>query len=137
MCTHYSCFLLDIFVKAAQDLNIQGTLLHRLFFGPNMAFLNGSAWKHQRMVRELSAAQCKLLTGHFKVANPAFHRSFPIDLFGSLAVKLFEIIDAQGSPTTDVYDMMERYGLDVIGKAAFGKYKRLWECEIIIFYYII
>ncbi|KAI8143288.1 cytochrome P450 [Fennellomyces sp. T-0311] len=92
----------NIFIKANRDHDIKGTLLHRYVFGPNIVFLNGSAWKHQRMI-----------------ANPAFHRSMPIDLFGNLGVKLFNVMDAQEGPI-DFHDMMERWTLDAIGKAGFG-----------------
>ncbi|KAI8143292.1 cytochrome P-450 cyp509A1 [Fennellomyces sp. T-0311] len=91
----------NIFVKVNRAAELQGTLMHRFLLGPNVVFLNGKAWKHQRMI-----------------ANPAFHRSMPIDLFGSLAVKLFKVMDSLEGPI-DFHDMMERWTLDAIGKAGF------------------
>ena len=43
-------FILDIFAKAGRPPYLKGTLAYQYIFGPNVAFLDGSAWKHQRMV---------------------------------------------------------------------------------------
>ncbi|KAI8143289.1 cytochrome P450 [Fennellomyces sp. T-0311] len=92
----------NIFVKANREEETKDTLGQRLNIGPNIAFLNGDAWRHQRMI-----------------ANPAFYRSMPVDLFGTLTVKMFEYMDShEGS--VDFRDMMERFTLDAIGKAGFG-----------------
>ena len=71
--------------------------------GPNLVFLNGAHWKSQRMV-----------------ANPAFHRAQPIQLFGKLTQDLFAKMDTM-TETVDVPDLMERWTLEAIGKAGFGK----------------
>jgi cytochrome P450 len=74
------------------------------FIGSNnmVALSGGEHWKNQR-----------------KVANPAFHRSMPVKLFGKLTQQLFQEIEKMG-PTVDVPDLTERWTLDAIGKAGFG-----------------
>jgi len=74
----------------------------RLLGSNNIIFQNGDHWKRHR-----------------KIANPAFHRSLPVKLFGNLTQKLFEKFEADGNHI-DVHDYMQRYTLDVIGKAGFG-----------------
>lgn len=69
-----------------------------------MGFLDGQAWKTQR-----------------KIANPAFHRSMPVKLFGELTVELFKVMENMDE-TINVSNMMERWTLEVIGKAGFGKH---------------
>jgi cholesterol 24(S)-hydroxylase len=66
--------------------------------------LNGEHWRDQR-----------------KIANPAFHRSMPVEMFGKLTQKMFGVMDTM-EKTVDVVDLMERWTLDAIGKAGFGKY---------------
>lgn len=51
-----------------------------------------------------------------KIANPAFHRSMPLDLFVELSQKSFDIIDREGG-TLDFHDLMARFTLDAIGRA--------------------
>ncbi|KAI7882943.1 cytochrome P-450 cyp509A1 [Lichtheimia hyalospora FSU 10163] len=80
------------------------TLFGRMIGVPQISSLNGREWLEHR-----------------KVVNPAFHRSMPVGLFGRLGIKLFTLIDdlALQGPI-DVYDITERWTLDVIGLAAFG-----------------
>ncbi|KAI8063424.1 cytochrome P450 [Gilbertella persicaria] len=78
------------------------TVMGRFVNGPNLVFLNGPHWKSQR-----------------KVANPAFHRSMPVNLFGQLTLKLFDVIEKDG-PKVDFSDLMQRWTLDAIGQAGFG-----------------
>ncbi|KAG0188021.1 cytochrome P450-dit2 [Apophysomyces sp. BC1034] len=65
-------------------------------------FLNGPEWKKQR-----------------KIANPAFHRSMPIHLFGTLTQKMFKTMDQMDS-TIEITKLMKRWSLDALGKAGFG-----------------
>ncbi|KAI7882939.1 cytochrome P450 [Lichtheimia hyalospora FSU 10163] len=76
----------------------------RRVVGPrHIASLNGHEWKEHR-----------------KVANPAFHRSMPIKIFGGVTHKLFKVMDDQlQNGTIDFHDMMERWTLDALGLAAF------------------
>ncbi|RHZ67415.1 hypothetical protein Glove_301g15 [Diversispora epigaea] len=59
---------------------------------------------------------------HRRVSNPAFSRSWPPELFGNLAIELFEVMDkaSEKSPTFDIFHFAMRYALDVLGLAAFG-----------------
>jgi hypothetical protein len=53
------------------------------------------------------------------VANPAFRRSIPVQLFGSLAQELFRAMDALDE-TVNWPDLTQRFALDAIGLAGFG-----------------
>lgn len=44
----------------------------------------------------------------------------PLALFGRLTEKMFSIID-QTEEVVDTYDLMERWTLDAIGNAGFGR----------------
>ncbi|RUP46398.1 cytochrome P450 [Jimgerdemannia flammicorona] len=77
-------------------------LTARLFGRSSIVFRNGDHWKRHR-----------------KIANPAFHRSMPVQLFGTLTQALFKKVEADGN-RIDVHDYMQRFTLDVIGKASFG-----------------
>jgi cytochrome P450 len=78
-------------------------LLYRFIGRPNILSSNGEQWKEQR-----------------KIANPAFHRSMPVGMFGQLTLDLFSEMDKLGD-TIEMTDFMERWTLDAIGKAGFGK----------------
>jgi cytochrome P450 len=78
-------------------------LLTRFVGGLNVAMLNGQAWKTQRMV-----------------ANPAFHRSMPVKLFGKLAQDLFAAMESMDE-VVDFTDLMQRWTLEVIGRVGFGR----------------
>ncbi|KAG0173233.1 cytochrome P450-dit2 [Apophysomyces sp. BC1034] len=93
---------MDIFPKIDVIHGREGTLGVRFTRGPNLVFLNGGDWKKQR-----------------KIANPAFHRSMPVHLFGTLTQNLFKTMDKMDD-TVDITDLMERWTLDAIGKAGFA-----------------
>lgn len=95
-----------MFPKADISNMFHGTLFGKFVFGPNLVILNGHEWKSQR-----------------KIANPAFHRSVPVKLFGNSTLEMFQVMENMGS-VIDVTDLMERWTLDIIGKAGFGKVKR-------------
>ncbi|RUP50861.1 cytochrome P450 [Jimgerdemannia flammicorona] len=78
------------------------SLTARLFGRSNIVFQNGDHWKRHR-----------------KIANPAFHRSMPVQLFGALTQALFKKFEADGN-RVDVHDYLQRFSLDAIGKAGFG-----------------
>ncbi|KAH8555192.1 cytochrome P450 [Umbelopsis sp. PMI_123] len=76
------------------------------FAGPeNIVTLNGDVWKKHRMI-----------------ANPAFHRSMPVKLFGTLCEKMMVRFEEEGDglDSVDIPTLMQRFTLDVIGLAAFG-----------------
>ncbi|RHZ44628.1 hypothetical protein Glove_715g7 [Diversispora epigaea] len=58
---------------------------------------------------------------HRKVSNPAFTHGFPPELFGNLAIELFEVMDkvSEKSPTLEIHHFTKSFSLDVIGLAAF------------------
>lgn len=95
-------YKIDLFPKIPAPDNTDNTLFAKYISSHSMAILNGPAWKAQR-----------------KVANPAFHRSAPVKLFGRLTQELFEVMDTMDE-TVNVSDLMERWTLDAIGKAGFG-----------------
>lgn len=94
----------DMFPKADALKGKEHTLNAKFTNGPNLVFLNGDHWKNQRLI-----------------ANPAFHRAQPIQLFGKLTQDLFTKMDTMAE-TVDVPDLMERWTLDAIGKAGFGEF---------------
>jgi len=86
----------------AQDKKDLG---RKLLGSENIVSLNGSVWKKHRMI-----------------ANPAFHRSMPVKLFGRLCEKMVKQFEAEddGLANLDVPKFLQRFTLDVIGLAAFG-----------------
>ncbi|ORY96310.1 cytochrome P450 [Syncephalastrum racemosum] len=95
----------DVFAKADLKSQLEGTMVGRFFYGRNILFTNGTEWKKHR-----------------KIANPAFHRAMPVELFGQLTHKLFKAMD---SPDVDYdavnfHDLMTRWTLSAIGIAGFG-----------------
>ncbi|KAI9490119.1 cytochrome P450 [Zychaea mexicana] len=93
----------NTFPKVPLNKHFEDTVIGRFIIGPNILFLSGQHWKNQR-----------------KVANPAFHRSMPLALFGRLTENLFQVIDKSDGKAVDAYDLMERWTLDAIGNASFG-----------------
>ncbi|KAG2187290.1 hypothetical protein INT44_004975 [Umbelopsis vinacea] len=70
----------------------------------NIAILNGSVWKKHRTI-----------------ANPAFHRSMPVRMFGKQCEKMMVAFEKEGDGlvNVDVPKLLQRFTLDVIGLAAF------------------
>jgi hypothetical protein len=54
------------------------------------------------------------------ITSPAFRRAMPVELFGNQTVKLFQAIDKLDE-TVDWADLAQRFTLDIIGLAGFGK----------------
>ncbi|KAI8143666.1 cytochrome P450 [Fennellomyces sp. T-0311] len=97
-------YLSDLFPKGADFIEgRKGTLSGRLIVQRNVVFSTGNDWKLQRMV-----------------ANPAFHRSLPINLFGLLSQKVFMQMDQILEQPIEFRGMMERLTLDSIGLVSFG-----------------
>ncbi|CAO3635450.1 unnamed protein product [Cunninghamella blakesleeana] len=92
----------DIFRKA--DLSLQkGTLTNEYFGTENLILVNDiNQWKRQRML-----------------VSPAFKKSMPVRLFADYSHRAFDIIDNTKGSSVDVKSLMERYTLDIIGKAGF------------------
>ncbi|ORY96311.1 cytochrome P450 [Syncephalastrum racemosum] len=95
----------DIFAKAVRTKKLEGTIAGRFIFGRNILITNGAEWKKHR-----------------KIANPAFHRSMPVELFGQLTHKLFKAMDSPDVDyeAVDFHDLMTRWTLSAIGSAGFG-----------------
>ncbi|KAG2204329.1 hypothetical protein INT47_009371 [Mucor saturninus] len=91
----------DLFPKVVPQNGHKETIQGKFIGGPNMLVLNGHEWKAQR-----------------KVANPAFHRSMPVKLFGKLTQDMFKVMEGMGE-TIVITDLLERWTLDAIGKAGF------------------
>ncbi|KAJ8655901.1 hypothetical protein O0I10_008341 [Lichtheimia ornata] len=92
----------DIFPKTENTM--QDGQLFRRVIGPRHIFnLSGNEWKTHR-----------------KVANPAFHRSMPINIFGRVTEKLFKVMDdeSQYGPI-EIHNYTIRWALDALGLAAF------------------
>ncbi|KAI9317207.1 cytochrome P450 [Dichotomocladium elegans] len=95
---------LDVFPKELNSGIGPKTLMAKFFFGPNVVALNGPHWKAQRMT-----------------ANPAFHRSMPVELFAKLTKKLMAVMDTdmEQQGFVNFREMTERWTLDAIGLAGF------------------
>ncbi|KAI9345052.1 cytochrome P450, partial [Pilaira anomala] len=93
---------LDLFPKADPvPKGNEDSLSAKFIFGPNVAFTSGEQWKSQR-----------------KVANPAFRRSVPVELFGHLTQELFKTMETMDE-VANVSDLMESWTLEAIGRAGF------------------
>ncbi|RHZ83564.1 hypothetical protein Glove_91g97 [Diversispora epigaea] len=59
---------------------------------------------------------------HRRVSNPAFSHGWPPELFGKLAIELFEVMDkaSEKSPSFDIFHFTKSFALDVLGLATFG-----------------
>ncbi|KAI9249257.1 cytochrome P450 [Phascolomyces articulosus] len=90
-------FLMDYFPEDSPIMQFSGR--------DNVAIINGEHWKSQR-----------------KIMNPAFHRSMPVGVFGSLMPSVFELIEQtqnSGEGYISASKLTRRLTLDALGKAAF------------------
>ncbi|KAI9257781.1 cytochrome P450 [Helicostylum pulchrum] len=92
----------DLFPKYPVTEGVENTLFTRFITGENIIMSEGAMWKSQR-----------------KVANPAFHRSMPVKLFGQLTQEMFVAMESMNE-IINITDLMQRWTLDAIGKAGFG-----------------
>ncbi|OZJ04259.1 hypothetical protein BZG36_02468 [Bifiguratus adelaidae] len=79
----------------------KGSIFDKLVGTPSIVNSNGHIWKTHR-----------------KIASPAFRKSMPLQLFGKATLELFEEFK-KANYKVDSSDYMERFTLDVIGRAAF------------------
>ncbi|KAI8577683.1 hypothetical protein K450DRAFT_282458 [Umbelopsis ramanniana AG] len=98
-------FRRDDFPKSQGFVQRQEALAAKYIGAGNIVTSNGDVWKKHRMI-----------------ANPAFHRSMPVKLFGKLCEKMMVRFEkeGQGLENVDVPNLLQRFTLDVIGLAAFG-----------------
>ncbi|KAI9302773.1 cytochrome P-450 cyp509A1 [Cunninghamella echinulata] len=93
----------DLFSKAEFPFP-KGSLAYKYIRSDNLALVSDkNEWKKHRMT-----------------VNPAFHRHMPVKLFAEYAHRVFDVIDNSNEPSMDVNMLMERFTLDIIGKAGFG-----------------
>ncbi|KAG2213089.1 hypothetical protein INT47_011238 [Mucor saturninus] len=92
---------IDKFPKIQTKDEHKETLNAKFTGGPNIVMLNGPEWKKHRMV-----------------ANPAFHRSMPVKMFGKLTQDMINVIDSM-EETVDISNLLHRWTLEAIGKAGF------------------
>lgn len=91
----------EIFPKIdIREANV-GNFFAKFLGGPSVLNLSSNQWKTQRMI-----------------INPAFRRSSPITLFGEVAKEMFVCMETMDE-TVNVSDLLLRYTLDAIGRAAF------------------
>ncbi|CAO3616485.1 unnamed protein product [Cunninghamella blakesleeana] len=95
-------FKSDIFPKA--DINVEkGTLRNMLLGSENIVFTHKEeVWRKHRML-----------------LNAPFHKAMPVKLFADLTHKMFNVMDETIDQPIDATDIIERFTLDVIGKAGF------------------
>ena len=55
-----------------------------------------------------------------KLANAAFNRALSHDVIGENALKLFKLMDCDLKNTINIYDMMQRTTVEILGQVAFG-----------------
>ncbi|KAI8980475.1 cytochrome P450 [Pilobolus umbonatus] len=77
-------------------------LLNKFFKGMNVVNTDGDDWKRHR-----------------QIINPFVHQTPPIELFGSLALKSFALMETIGLNNCVAGDITERMTLDAIGITAF------------------
>ncbi|ORX55714.1 cytochrome P-450 cyp509A1 [Hesseltinella vesiculosa] len=95
----------DTFPKVPTQ-SLKGSMLIDFVGTSNILFQNiGPEWKKHR-----------------RLANPAFHRAMPVQLFGAAGLEMIDMLDEKypgDTFTLDFHDLMERSTLDIIGRAGF------------------
>ncbi|CAG8568274.1 2178_t:CDS:10 [Cetraspora pellucida] len=83
------------------DEHFPNSLIAR-YYGVNVVHSNGDVWRRLR-----------------RICNPAF-KSLPIHFFIETGFKLMDILEKIDNKPIEVRNLMHRFALDVLGKAAFG-----------------
>jgi len=91
----------DTFPKLMLDEHFPNSLIAR-YYGVNVVHSNGTDWQRYR-----------------KICNPAF-KSLPMHFFIETGDKLMDMLEKIDNKPIEVRDLMHRFTLDVLGKAAFG-----------------
>lgn len=90
-------------------------------FGPNIVVTQGLEWKKHRKVRRcdiITYFGCSHKKKKKKIANPAFNRSMPVQLFAKLTNKAFDVMEAEMlDGVIDIQELLIRWTLDAIGLA--------------------
>ncbi|KAJ1919174.1 hypothetical protein H4219_002121 [Mycoemilia scoparia] len=80
---------------------MKGTLNAQLL-GDSLVFKNGQEWR-----------------SHRQVVNPAFHRSWPTDVFGNVAKEMIGVLTQMPKGPVKVDGVLHRATLDALGRIAF------------------
>jgi cytochrome P450 len=94
---------IDFFPRKDITTGLENSLFLKFSGIHNMLLIGGERSKIQR-----------------KIATPAFRRSMPVKLFGKITQDLFSVVETAGG-TVQVLDLMNRWTLEAIGLAGFGK----------------
>ncbi|CAG8492785.1 7324_t:CDS:2 [Funneliformis caledonium] len=73
------------------------------FYGNGILFSNSHSWRMQR-----------------KLNNAAFNRALSHDIIGKNAFKLFNLMDYNLDKPINIYDMMQRTTIEILGQVAFA-----------------
>ncbi|CAB5372642.1 unnamed protein product [Rhizophagus irregularis] len=73
------------------------------FFGKGLPFSNGDLWKTYR-----------------KLATPAFNSALRTDMIGETTMELFTFMEKNLSGPTDIFILLQRITIEILGKMAFG-----------------
>ncbi|KAI8069524.1 cytochrome P450 [Gongronella butleri] len=101
----------QILVKSGENvpkvsfMNEKGTLPDTFFGVNSILFENGDQWRKHRFL-----------------ANPAFKRAHPIELFGHATNTMFKMLDEKYEQSFElqVVDLMNRWTLDIISRVGYG-----------------
>ncbi|CAG8580097.1 577_t:CDS:10 [Funneliformis mosseae] len=100
-------YLKDFLIKLENDdppkfkLNVRGALIE--FFGDGLIFSNGDKWRTFR-----------------RLASPAFNNALSPDIVGEITFDLFNLMQHNLSRPIDIFEIMQRITVEVLGQLAFG-----------------
>ncbi|RIA87775.1 cytochrome P450 [Glomus cerebriforme] len=83
------------------EMNPEGILYK--FFGSGLPFSNGDIWRTSR-----------------KIANPAFNNALSPEIVGETTMELFAFMQQNLNRPINVFEVMQRTTIEVLGKLAFG-----------------
>ncbi|KAI9298315.1 cytochrome P450 [Neoconidiobolus thromboides FSU 785] len=93
----------DVFLKK-KDKDFTENQLRRKFFGiSNVVSNDKQEWKRHR-----------------RIINPAFKKTWPVELFGECANDLIDVIQKNGTKPIVLNDLFSRLTLDALGKGLFS-----------------
>ncbi|KAI9292354.1 cytochrome P450 [Neoconidiobolus thromboides FSU 785] len=80
-----------------------GQLLFKIFGRSNIVFSDKDEWRHHR-----------------RVVNPAFKKTWSIDIFAESGKELIDKIEASNKKQVSIHSMLQRLTLDVLGRGLFS-----------------
>ncbi|CAG8748005.1 12220_t:CDS:2, partial [Funneliformis caledonium] len=100
-------YLKDFFTKLEDEdppkLNMSFRGAMQEFFGDGLIFSNGDKWRTFR-----------------RLASPAFNNALSPDIVGDTTFELFNFMQHNLSRPIDIFEIMQRTTVEVLGKLAFG-----------------